>query len=185
MGAESGSVRSCLRDRGKLVPLTPAERVDLIAKLDDTQARDLLLHYLEQGNPTNPAPKTAEGLFSEFEQRVEMRAECSRRASQRCGSARCTNHCRRKTQRRRGFLGLCYRSDRACAVDRRGSPVEGLYAFGVRQSVKIFGSQPAEGRGVAADHIRAHTSGPLRHPFVCCRIRVGLLGSLARQPGEA
>ena len=68
--AQEPSTRSpAAQTAEKLGTLGPQERIDLVAKLDDTQVRELILHYLSQIAPAASPQKGPEDLFKDLEQR--------------------------------------------------------------------------------------------------------------------
>ena len=142
VGAEFGSARSgrC----GELQPLT-WRRVDLIAS-DDAQARDLLLHYLSQGDPTNPAPKTADGLFSELEQRAEIvRANAIAALRSVSDLPAALAAAGAKLAAGEGFWGYVEILTALVLLIAAGAAVEWLYAYGIRRLRDDF--QVAANRG--------------------------------------
>jgi small-conductance mechanosensitive channel len=74
LAQEAPAEGDAARTAASLQDLSPQERVDLIAKLDDSQARDLLLFYLAQSGPA-AAPEAGEAGFLDY---LESRAELVR-----------------------------------------------------------------------------------------------------------
>src|SRR5215470_4048969 len=69
-GAESPKVSDTAQ---KLGTLAPQERLDLIAKLDDTQARELLLYFLDKtASPAAATPSGPEDLFRDLNRRSDL-----------------------------------------------------------------------------------------------------------------